>query len=192
MWSSSAPCSVGAGFSARLHHTGPTVDEWEHRLSVYGTDYMSAESAEIQCRLTADLVVLQQQLDTPRMCAVAARLMTLYAKTFPGSDGNKAVRWYDMAADAADGSEDTDIRARVRSRAAIALGYEGASLPVARCALPSQSRRTIEAAESDTAYRKAVPAHNATSSGFPCSAAAARSGLVRWCTCGYAAGAERL
>ncbi|WP_040837705.1 helix-turn-helix transcriptional regulator [Nocardia brevicatena] len=122
---------LAQGSSARLHHTGPTVDEWEHKLSVYGTDYMSAGAAEIQRRLAADLVVLQQQLDAPRMWAVAARLMTLFAKTFPGSDGNKAVRWYNMAAEAADRSEDTDIRVWVRGRAAIALGYEGASLPVA-------------------------------------------------------------
>ncbi|MBF6174105.1 DNA-binding protein [Nocardia blacklockiae] len=65
------------------------------------------------------------------MWAVAARLMTLFAKTYPGSDGNKAISWYRMAAEAADRSEETDIRVWVRGRAAIALGYEGASLAVA-------------------------------------------------------------
>ncbi|WP_332839032.1 helix-turn-helix domain-containing protein [Nocardia bovistercoris] len=119
------------GFSSRLHATGPTVDSWEAKLAQYGTDYMSQGAAQIQQRLTADLVVLQQQLDSPRMWAVAARLMTLFAKTYPGSDGNKAISWYRMAADAADRSEDTDIRVWVRGRAAIALGYEGASLVVA-------------------------------------------------------------
>lgn len=123
--------SADMGFSTRLHSTGPAVEEWEAKLAQYGTDYMSQGAALTQQRLAADLVVLQQQLDTPRMWAVAARLMTLFAKTYPGSDGNKAISWYRMAADAADRSEETDIRVWVRGRAAIALGYEGASLPVA-------------------------------------------------------------
>lgn len=122
---------LSQGFSTRLHSTGPTVEEWEGALAQYGTDYMSQGAARIQQRLTADLIVLQQQLDSPRMWAVAARLMTLFAKTYPGTDGNKAIWWYRMAAQAADRSEDTDIRVWVRGRAAIALGYEGASLPVA-------------------------------------------------------------
>ncbi|MEV0293257.1 transcriptional regulator [Nocardia sp. NPDC050710] len=117
------------GFSARLRPSAPGIEEWEGRLVRYGHDYMSAGAAEIQRRLAADMIVLQQQLDTPRMWAIAARLMTLYAKTFPGSDGRKAINWYSMAAEAADRSEDTDIRVWVRGRAAIALGYEGAALP---------------------------------------------------------------
>ncbi|WP_147129940.1 helix-turn-helix domain-containing protein [Nocardia ninae] len=122
---------LAQGFSARLHATGPDVEAWEDRLVTYGTDYMSMGAADIQRRLAADLVVLQQQLDTPRLWAVAARLMTLYAKTYPGSDGNKAVNWYRMAAEAADRSGDTAMRVWVRGRAAIALGYEGAALPTA-------------------------------------------------------------
>ncbi|MGK8555050.1 helix-turn-helix domain-containing protein [Nocardia gipuzkoensis] len=123
---------LSQGFSARLHSTGPVIDEWEDKLLQYGTDYMSQGAAQIQQRLAADLVVLQQQLDSPRMWAVAARLMTLFAKTYPGSDGNKAISWYRMAAEAADRSGDIDIRTWVRGRAAIALGYEGAGLPVAQ------------------------------------------------------------
>jgi hypothetical protein len=57
--------------------------------------------------------------------------MTLYGKTFPGADGSKAVNWYLMAAQAADRSENNMARVWVRGRAAIALGYEGASLSVA-------------------------------------------------------------
>ncbi|MFD7258807.1 hypothetical protein [Streptomyces sp. NPDC059874] len=57
--------------------------------------------------------------------------MTLYAKTFPGSDGAAAVRWNRMAATAADHSGDPAARVCVRGRAATALGYEGASLGVA-------------------------------------------------------------
>lgn len=122
---------LSQGFSARLHSTGPDVEKWEGKLVQYGTDYMSQGAAQIQQRLAGDLVVLQQQLDSPRMWAVASRLMTLFAKTYPGSDGNKAISWYRMAAEAADRSHDTDIRVWVRGRAAIALGYEGAALPVA-------------------------------------------------------------
>ena len=123
---------LAQGISAVLHSSGPGVDEWEAKLLQYGTDYMSQGAADIQRRLAADLVVLQQQLDSPRMWAVAARLMTLFAKTYPGSDGNKAISWYSMAAEAADRSEDSEIRVWVRGRAAIALGCEGASLPVAQ------------------------------------------------------------
>lgn len=119
-----------AGFSARLAG-GPSAEAWEASLARYGTDYMSMGAADIQRRVARELVVVQQQLDTPQLWAVAARLMTLYAKTFPGSDGSKAVHWYRMAAQAADESGDTDTRVWVRGRAAIALGYEGASLGVA-------------------------------------------------------------
>src|SRR5690606_32781954 len=82
-------------------------------------------------RLAVDLAVIQQQCDSPQMWAHVARLMTLYAKTFPGADGNRAVTWYRMAAESADRSGDIGTRVWVRGRAAIALGYEGAALPVA-------------------------------------------------------------
>jgi hypothetical protein len=81
--------------------------------------------------VSGELVVVQQQLDAPHLWSVASRLMTLYAKTFPGSDGSKAVNWYRTAAKAADRSGDAQARVWVRGRAAIALGYEGASLGVA-------------------------------------------------------------
>lgn len=118
------------GFAAALHGY-PTPDDWEHRVDVYGRDYMTSGAADIQKRLAADLVVLQQQLDTPAMWATAAKLAVLYAKTFPGSDGARAVTWYRYAAEFADRSEDTATRVWVRGRAAIALGYEGAALGVA-------------------------------------------------------------
>ncbi len=122
---------LAAGFSARLDHAGPSVEAWQAKLSAYGTDYMSLGAADIQRRLAIDLAILQQQLDSPQMWGAAARLMTLYAKTFPGSDGTKAVTWYRMAAEAADRSEDEQTRVWVRGREAIALGYEGAALRVA-------------------------------------------------------------
>ncbi|MGW0117661.1 helix-turn-helix domain-containing protein [Streptomyces sp. NPDC003327] len=121
---------LSAGFTARLGG-GPSPDDWEARLATYGTDYMSMGAADIQRRVTAELVVVQQQLEEPRLWSVAARLMTLYAKTFPGSDGSRAVHWYRMAARAADESGDAEARVWVRGRAAIALGYEGAALGVA-------------------------------------------------------------
>ncbi|MGH3326950.1 MAG: helix-turn-helix domain-containing protein [Streptomycetales bacterium] len=122
---------IMGGFSAALRGTDPPVDLWFARLDVYGRDYMSLGAAEIQQRLAADLVVLQQQLDQPGLWGVAAKLMTLYGKTFPGSDGAKASSWYLMAAKAADRSGSEDARVWVRGRAAIALGYEGVSLGLA-------------------------------------------------------------
>ncbi|MGA5253434.1 XRE family transcriptional regulator, partial [Streptomyces pseudogriseolus] len=121
---------LSAGFAARPSG-GPSADAWEAKLTTYGTEYMSLGAADIQRRVSAELVTVQQQLDNPRLWSVAARLMTLYAKTFPGSDGAKAVHWYRMAAKAADESGDNDARVWVRGRAAIALGYEGAALGVA-------------------------------------------------------------
>ncbi|AXI78478.1 helix-turn-helix domain-containing protein [Peterkaempfera bronchialis] len=122
---------IEAGFAARLGRLGPAPDAWEEKLTSYGADYMSMGAADIQRSLAGELVVIQQQLEEPRLWAVAARLMTLYAKTFPGSDGSKALVWYRMAVEAADRSGDEESRVWVRGRAAIALGYEGASLPVA-------------------------------------------------------------
>ncbi|WP_030807543.1 helix-turn-helix domain-containing protein [Streptomyces sp. NRRL S-337] len=121
---------LSMGFAARLRG-GPSVDDWESKLDTYGTEYMSLGAADIQRRVSGELVVVQQQLDNPRLWSVASRLMTLYAKTFPGSDGSKAVNWYRLAAEAADESGDDQARVWVRGRAAIALGYEGASLGVA-------------------------------------------------------------
>lgn len=121
---------LSAGFAARLRG-GPSADAWEDTLATYGTDYMSLGAADIQRRVAGELVVIQQQLEQPTLWSAAGRLMTLYAKTFPGSDGSKAVHWYRMAAVSADRSEDEAARVWVRGRAAIALGYEGASLGVA-------------------------------------------------------------
>ncbi|WP_035870542.1 helix-turn-helix domain-containing protein [Kitasatospora cheerisanensis] len=118
------------GFGAALKG-GPSVEDWQQRLHVYGRDYMSAGAQEIQRRLAADMVVLQQQIEGPRMWEVAARLAVLFAKTFPGTDAARTTHWYGMAAAAADRSEDPAARVWVRGRAAIALGYEGASLAVA-------------------------------------------------------------
>lgn len=121
---------VHAGFAAALDGR-PSVDEWEATLARYGRDYMTLGAADMQRRLARDLVVLQQQVDQPALWGVAARLMTLYGKTIPGADGAKAVRWYRMAAVAADRSEHEASQVWVRGRAAIALGYEGSSLPLA-------------------------------------------------------------
>jgi len=122
---------IEAGFAAALTNQRLTPDKWREKIARYGRDYMSLGAAEMQQRLTADLVVLQQQLEDPELWAAASRLMTLYGKTIPGTDGSKAIHWYRMAATAADRSEDDDARVWVRGRAAIALGYEGASLPIA-------------------------------------------------------------
>jgi len=116
------------GFSAALGDH-PSLDDWRERVEVYGTDYMTAGAAQLQPRLAADLVVLQAQLDAPERWAVASKLLALYAKTTPGA-GNSS-RWYQLAAHAADRSEDRDTRVWVRGRAALALAYEGAALETA-------------------------------------------------------------
>ncbi|CRK60134.1 hypothetical protein [Alloactinosynnema sp. L-07] len=122
---------IAHGFDAALRGGGPDIEAWRDRLATYGTDYMTEGAAEIQRRLAGDLVVAQQQLDSSRMWEIVAKLMTLFAKTFPGADGSKAVTWYRNAVIAADRSENIDTRVWVRGRAAIALGYEGASLGIA-------------------------------------------------------------
>jgi transcriptional regulator with XRE-family HTH domain len=119
------------GFAAALDGDYPSVEDWSQAVVTYGRDYLTSGAGEIQQRLAADLVVLQQQLDTPGLWAVGATLATLYGKTFPGSDGTKALSWYWHAATFADRSGDQDTRVWVRGRAAIALGYEGACLAAA-------------------------------------------------------------
>ncbi|WP_242910858.1 helix-turn-helix domain-containing protein [Actinomadura terrae] len=122
---------IRSGFTAALASESLPLDFWRDKLAAYGHDYMSLGAAEIQKRLAHDLLVLQQQLDEPEMWGIASKLMTLYGKTFPGSDGAKAATWYRIAAEAADRSGDELTRVWVRGRAAIALGYEGASLGMA-------------------------------------------------------------
>jgi hypothetical protein len=92
---------------------------------------MTEGAATIQQRLARDMVTLQAQLERPASWEIAAKLATLYGKTFPGTDGTKAADWYGIAATAADRSEDLSSRVWVRGRAAIALGYEGAGVDIA-------------------------------------------------------------
>lgn len=108
---------IERGFAAALRSGYPSPDDWAESVATYGRDYMAAGAAEIQKRLAADLVVLQQQLDTPFQWATAAKLATLYAKTFPGSDGAKAANWYLHAASFADRSGDLGTRVWMRGRA---------------------------------------------------------------------------
>ncbi|GGX77620.1 helix-turn-helix domain-containing protein [Streptomyces hiroshimensis] len=121
---------LSTGFAARLRG-GPSAGEWEGRLTAYGTDYMSSPAADLQRRVAEDLVVVQQQLDDPRMWSVAARLMTVYATTFSRQECAKTVMWFRMAADAADRSGDTGVRVWVRGRGALTLGYGGTSTGLA-------------------------------------------------------------
>jgi|HigsolmetaAR206D_1030411.scaffolds.fasta_scaffold04252_1 hypothetical protein len=122
---------VQHGFAAAM---GPrrSVDDWVARAETYGREYMSLGAAELQGRLAADLVVLQQERDNPHLWAVAARLLTVHGKTLPIVGGRRgALRSYEMAAVAADRSADLETRIWVRGRAALALAYEGTHLPVA-------------------------------------------------------------
>lgn len=116
------------GFSAAMGDR-PTVDDWLERLAHYGADYMTLGAATLQPRLAADLVVLQAQLDGPERWALASKLLALFAKTTPGAENSS--RWYVLASEAADRSDDLDARVWVRGRAALALAYEGAALGTA-------------------------------------------------------------
>lgn len=109
------------------------VDEWWHRAEAYGRDYMTLGAAELSARVVGDLVRLNQHAEDPAAWAPAARMMAVYGKTLPGNDGGKgAVRWYRLAAQAADRSADLPTRIWVRARAALALAYEAAALPTAQ------------------------------------------------------------
>ncbi|MFF5172301.1 helix-turn-helix domain-containing protein [Micromonospora sp. NPDC000089] len=120
---------IRAGFTAALDGRGAEED-WRERVDQYGRDYMAVGAAALQARLAGDLVILQQHLDTPRMWSHAARALVTYGKTT--SNPAEAIRWYDLAATAADRSDDLSVRIWVRGRAAIALAYEGAALPSAQ------------------------------------------------------------
>jgi hypothetical protein len=120
------------GFSAAIGDR-PAIDDWLEKVDAYGADYMTQGASTLQPRLAADLVVLQAQLDSPERWALAARLLALYAKTTPGADD--ASRWYVLASEAADRSDDLPTRVWVRGRAALALAYEGSALgPASRLA----------------------------------------------------------
>lgn len=120
---------ISDGFSAALDGRR-SAEEWEARVADYGHRYMIDGAAEVQRVLAGDLVVIQQQLEQPRLWAAAARMVAVYGKTT--SDAAEAIGWYRLAAVLADRSEDDDTRVWVRARAAIALAYEGAASPVAQ------------------------------------------------------------
>lgn len=128
-----APAAAGelihAGFSAALARRG-AEDKWRAQVIGYGRDYMAVGAGQLQNRLAGDLVVMQQQIDTPAMWASASRLLAVYGKTT--GEPREAIRWYRLAAEAADRSDDLAVRVWVRGRAAIALAYEGAALGVAQ------------------------------------------------------------
>jgi len=120
---------IQAGFNAVLAGQ-PAEEEWRERVAQYGRDYMAIGAKVLQTRLASDLVVMQQQLETPVMWANAARSLAIYGKTTAGPV--EAIRWYNLAVTAADRSGDLDTQIWVRGRAAIALAYEGAELMTAQ------------------------------------------------------------
>jgi len=127
-----APAAVAElireGFTAALDGRS-AEDDWLGRVESYGQQYMSVGAVDLQQRLARDLVVIQQHLETPAMWSAASRLLTTYGKT--ATDRKAAVRWYRLAAVAADRSGDVTTRVWVRGRSALALAYEAAELPVA-------------------------------------------------------------
>lgn len=126
--------ALSEAFEAALGSQRLRDEEWEEKAQSYGHDYMRMGAADLQARLAGELVVLQRQLDdNPALWGVAARLLTVTGKTLPSVGGiSGAAHWYRLAARASDRSEDTATRVWVRGRAALALAYEGAALPMAR------------------------------------------------------------
>jgi hypothetical protein len=126
--------ALSDAFETAFGYERLTEDDWTARAESYGHDYMRVGAAELQARLIGELVRLQAQLDDkPVLWGVAARLLTVTGKTLPSVNGaSGATHWYRMAARASDRSGDTDTRVWVRGRAALALAYEGAALPMAR------------------------------------------------------------
>ena len=121
---------IRAGYEQLLNSDPPDTDEWLSKVSTYGRDYMSTGAAEMQCRLARDLIVLREHLgETPELWGVAAKLLTVHGKTIPSGEADGAVGWYGLAARSADRSGDLGTRVWVRGRSALALAYEGASLP---------------------------------------------------------------
>jgi hypothetical protein len=124
-----APAAAGelihAGFSSALARKG-AEEKWRAQVIGYGRDYMAVGASQLQNRLAGDLIVLQQQIDSKAMWASASRLLAVYGKTT--GEPREAIRWYRLAVEAADRSEDLPVRVWVRGRAAIALAYEGAAL----------------------------------------------------------------
>ncbi|MBG6134614.1 tetratricopeptide (TPR) repeat protein [Longispora fulva] len=116
------------GFAAALDGREQEGD-WRERVEGYGYDYMTLGAGELQNRLAGDLVVLQQNLESPELWAIAARVMTVYGKTTKGS--TEAISWYRLAGQVADRSGHTNASVWVRGRASLALAYEGAALPIA-------------------------------------------------------------
>jgi transcriptional regulator with XRE-family HTH domain len=122
---------IRAGYEQLLNSDPPDTDEWLGMVSLYGRDYMFVGAAEMQSRLARDLIVLREHLESPQLWGVAAKLLTVHGKTIPSGELDGAVGWYKLAARAADRSGEWDTRVWVRGRSALALAYEGASLPIA-------------------------------------------------------------
>lgn len=116
---------IHRGFTAALRTRG-AEDEWSARVAGYGRDYMSVGAGQLRPVLAGDLVSIQEHLGSPALWAAASRLLAVYGKTT--GEPREALRWYRMAAEAADHSEDLPTRVWVWGRAAIALAYEGAAL----------------------------------------------------------------
>jgi hypothetical protein len=126
--------ALSTAFETAFGHERLSDDDWAAKAESYGHDYMSLGAADLQARLTGELVRLQQQLnDNAILWGVAARLLTVTGKTLPSVKGSAgASHWYRLGARASDRSGDTPTRVWVRGRAALALAYEGAALPMAR------------------------------------------------------------
>ena len=112
-----------AGFSAALEEPPFTRERWVAELDALGTAYMTAGPASVREQAAALLHRIKGEPPEAWRWAIAARLMSTYAKSF-GGDEEQAIEWHRLARTAADRSGDADSRIWVRGRAASALGCE--------------------------------------------------------------------
>ena len=124
-----APVLLQHGFAAVLYGSPRPAEEWEARVIGYGRDYMTLGAEALRRKLSVDLVELQQHVEQSGLWQSAARLLAVFGKT--SGQPREAMRWYRLAVAAADRSGDLGTRVWVRSRASLALAYEGALLPTA-------------------------------------------------------------
>jgi transcriptional regulator with XRE-family HTH domain len=81
--------AVSTAFETALAEARLSVDNWLERVEHYGHDYMEIGAGEMQARLSADLIRIRHHLDDSRLCAAAARLLTVHGKTLPAADGRE-------------------------------------------------------------------------------------------------------
>lgn len=105
------------------------VDAWTARMEAHAADCLTIGVADMQTRIAADLIAIRPQLTTPRMWAIASRMMVLHGAPLADiANAGASARWYCSAVDAADRSGDAGTRVWVRGRSALNMAHPSAAL----------------------------------------------------------------